>query len=132
MSAAVVSLAGADVVRPREPAVLEVTVSNVGSEVEAYDLTVLGPLAPFATVAPPEVRLLPGEQATALVTVGIGTEIVAGPVPFAVRVQPRSTDVQPVIEERELEVAAVAEFGIRPVPLLPPRRRWRPTACAST
>lgn len=123
VTAAAVAVAGDAEVRPGEAATVTVTVTNVGPTVEAYQLIVLGPLAPFTTASPGEVRLLPGEQAVAALTVLIGTDIDAGPVPFAVKVEPRTTPGEAVVEELELQVAAAARFEVRPVPSVVRARR---------
>lgn len=115
--------AGAETLRPGEPGVLVVTVTNVGATVEGYELVVLGELAPFATVAPASVRLLPGQQETVTVTVVVTTELPAGPVAFGVKVQPYTAPEEAVVEERELQVAPVAELGLRAVPMVLRTRR---------
>ena len=123
MVSAVVTFAGANAVRPGEPSVVVVTVTNVGSTVEAYDVAVLGELAAFATVAPPTLRLLPGQQEAATVTLVVGSEIPAGPVPFGVKVHPHSAGGEAVVEERELQVLPVADITIRAVPMVLRTRR---------
>ena len=115
--------AGPETLRPGEPGVLEVSVTNVGTTVEGYDLVVLGELAPFATIAPAEVRLLPGQQETVTVVVVVTSELPAGPVAFGVKVQPRTAPEEAVVEERELQVAPVSELSLRAVPMVLRTRR---------
>lgn len=121
VGAAAVVLAGVEEVRPDEPGVVLVTITNVGSTVEAYDLEVLGELRDVATVAPAQVRLLPGQQEVAAVTIVAGTGVPAGPVAFGLRVVPHSGEA--VVEERELQVAPVTRLSIRAVPMVLRARR---------
>jgi len=123
VGSAVVTLAGAESLCPGEPGVVLVTVTNVGSTVEAYDVVVLGDLAQFATVAPPEVRLLPGQQELATVTFVVSTEIPSGAVALGVKVQPQAGTAEAVVEERELQVMAVTELTVRAVPMVLRTRR---------
>ena len=55
--------------QPGGQARVTVTVTNPGTVVEGYQLIVLGPLAPWAEVVPPEVSVYPHPETTAAVVI---------------------------------------------------------------
>ncbi len=55
-------------VEPGEASRAELSVRNVSGIVESYDLTVLGPAAPWVEVNPTALSLFPGDEGTAVVT----------------------------------------------------------------
>jgi hypothetical protein len=55
-------------VEPGEASRAQLSVRNISSIVESYDLTVLGPAAPWVEIAPTALSLFPGDEGTAVVT----------------------------------------------------------------
>ncbi|ONI81536.1 hypothetical protein ALI144C_19675 [Actinosynnema sp. ALI-1.44] len=98
-------------------------VHNTGTLVAQYTLEVLGDGKNWISVTPPSVNLLPGGQATAQVKLAPprSWEVSAGPVPFAVRVRDRDTDLS-VVEEGTIEVEPFVELVAE---LVPTQRRAR-------
>ena len=54
---------------PGQSVRIKVSVRNVGTIVETYDLSVLGPARTWVSVAPSEISLFPGDEGTAVVTI---------------------------------------------------------------
>ena len=54
---------------PGQAVRIKVSVRNVGTIVETYDLSVLGPARTWVSVAPSEISLFPGDEGTAVVTI---------------------------------------------------------------
>ena len=54
---------------PGQAVRIKVSVRNVGTIVETYDLSVLGPARTWVSVAPAEISLFPGDEGTAFVTI---------------------------------------------------------------
>lgn len=67
-------------VEPGQAVRIDVTVSNPSGQVESYDLTVLGPAAPWVTISPQTLSLFPGEDGTATLTIRppMSSSVVAG------------------------------------------------------
>ena len=72
--------------QPGGQARVSITVTNPGTVVEGYQLQVLGPLAPWAEVVPPEVSVYPQQETTAAVVISppTGTGVPSGLQPFGV------------------------------------------------
>ncbi len=91
-----------------------VVVVNTGTVVDQFTVTVVGDAAPWTTVDPPVVGLMPGQSAT--VTLRFApprqADTPAGPVPFAVRVASQEEPHGSVVEEGTVEVAAFAEVAL--------------------
>jgi hypothetical protein len=54
---------------PGQSVRIKVSVRNVGTIVETYDLSVLGPARTWVSVAPSEISLFPGDEGSAVVTI---------------------------------------------------------------
>ena len=54
---------------PGQAVRIKLSVRNVGTIVETYDLSVLGPARTWVSVAPAEISLFPGDEGTAVVTI---------------------------------------------------------------
>lgn len=106
------------VMEPGREASVDVTVTNDGDTVEAYTLEVLGELAPYAEVLPPEVSVYPGAEET--VRVSFVAPLVGGPlageVPFAVRVVPHQHPEDGVVPEGIVRVAARRDLTVELLP----------------
>jgi hypothetical protein len=81
-------------------------------------LDVLGDAASWAQVQPAELNLLPGADATVQVVFSPprSSEVLAGPVPFGVRVMSQEDPDGSAIEEGQVEVGAFAGIGAVLVP----------------
>jgi len=74
-------------VEPGEASRAELSVRNISGIVESYDLTVLGPAAPWVEVIPTALSLFPGDEGTAVVTFRppLSSSVVAGDYIVGVR-----------------------------------------------
>ncbi|MFE0460446.1 ricin-type beta-trefoil lectin domain protein [Kitasatospora sp. NPDC058965] len=99
---------------------------NTSDVVDEYRVEPVGELAPYATVDPERVRLLPDTSATVSVTVSPprSHEVSAGPVPFAVKVVPAEYPDQASVPEGVVTVGQFSELNAELVPLRV-RGRWR-------
>lgn len=102
----------------------ELTIRNAGDVVDQYTLELVGAATDWATVDPPVLNLMPGGQATAVVTFAPprSSQVLAGQVPFGVRVLSREDPHGSVVEEGAVRVAPFVELVAE---LLPPRRRGK-------
>jgi hypothetical protein len=87
-------------------------VRNGGDTVEEYQLSVVGPLAPWAVLAPDRLRLYPGDEGTATITITVPrtSKATAGPTPFGVRVVPRVNAELSDVAEGTVSVAPFGEL----------------------
>ncbi|MBT0772882.1 RICIN domain-containing protein [Kineosporia sp. J2-2] len=78
-------------VEPGTDASFTLTLRNDGDTVEEYQLSMVGAPAAWSVVEPQSLRLFPGAQGTAQVTVSPprSPQAAAGPTPFGVQVRPR-------------------------------------------
>ncbi|HUG48603.1 MAG TPA: hypothetical protein VMP67_09340 [Candidatus Limnocylindria bacterium] len=93
-------------VTPGAEAVAEIRVRNTGTVVDQFTLDVLGDAQPWATAEPATLSLFPGaeEKARIVFRPPRSSEVPAGPLPFAVRVQSREDPAGSVVEEGLLHV----------------------------
>nr|WP_042177844.1 hypothetical protein [Kibdelosporangium sp. MJ126-NF4] len=110
-------------VLPGSEASRALVVHNTGALVAQYTLEVLGDGRNWISVQPRSINLLPNGRATAQVTFAPprSWEISARPVPFAVRVRERDTDLS-VVSEGTIEVEPFRELAAE---LVPTQRRAR-------
>lgn len=101
------------VVQPGGQVRTRVTVSNPGTIVEGYRLEVLGDVAGWAEVTPPEVQVYPQQEASAVVVVSppAGSGSPSGTFPFAVRARSVVDPASQATEEGDVEIGAV--FGLQ-------------------
>jgi hypothetical protein len=94
------------------PATHTLRVRNNGDTVEEYGLSVVGPLSTWTQVAPDRLRIYPGDEATATITVAVPhpPSAAAGPTPFGVRVVPRMHPELSDVVEGTVTVAPVAQL----------------------
>ncbi|MFI6055857.1 hypothetical protein ACIBCO_38000 [Streptomyces violascens] len=105
-------------VAPGGSAVVRLRVRNTGDTVEEYRLSPLGEAAGWATVEPAALRLYPGTEGTAEITLAppCAPDVPAGPVPFGIRVEPREgADAGDVVEGR-VTVGAYSQMRAELVP----------------
>ena len=99
---------------------VNVTVTNPGTVVEGYQLQVLGPLAPWAEVVPPEVSLLPQQEATAAVVISppTGIAVPSGVQPFGVIARSTLDPNVSAVAEGDIEIPQVFDLrASQPIPV---------------
>ena len=99
--------------QPGGQARVTVTVTNPGTVVEGYQLIVLGPLAPWAEVVPPEVSVYPQQETTAAVVISppTGTGVPGGLQPFGVIARSTLHADASAVAEGDIEIGQV--FGLQ-------------------
>lgn len=110
------------VVEPGAQTDCTVVVRNSGHLVDQFVVDVLGDTARWATVEPPVVNLMPGDQAEVRVTFKPprSADAPAGSTPFGVRVRSREDPPGSVVEEGVVEVGAFSQVAVE---LMPRRSR---------
>jgi hypothetical protein len=88
-----------------------VRVKNIGDVVDEFDFTIVGDLAPFATITPAPLRLFPdGEgESTVIFKVPRTHDIQSGEVPFGVKVASKEFPDDSVVVEGTLQVAGFTD-----------------------
>lgn len=106
------------VVEPGQETSCVVTIRNAGRVVDRFTIDVVGDASAWATVEPPTVNVMPGETVTATVRFAPprSAEVVAGRVPFGVRVFSSEDPSGSVVEEGVLDVAPFADVTAELVP----------------
>jgi hypothetical protein len=106
---------------------VNVTVTNPDTVVEGYQLLVLGPLAPWAEVVPPEVSLLPQQEATAAVVISppTGIGVPSGLQPFGVIARSTLDPNVSAAAEGVIEIAQVVDLRASPPVPFTSSGRWR-------
>jgi hypothetical protein len=105
-------------VDPGGVAGVRVKIQNTGQIVDEFAVDVLGDAAPWASVAPPTVRLFPNTEELVTVTFRPPrtAQTHAGDIPFAVRVQSREDPQGSTVEEGSLAVGTFAEATAELIP----------------
>ena len=105
-------------VDPGGVAGVRVKIQNTGQIVDEFAVDVLGDAAPWASAAPPTVRLFPGTEELVTVTFRPPrtAQTRAGDIPFAVRVQSREDPQGSTVEEGSLSVGSFAEATAELIP----------------
>ena len=105
---------------------MTVTVTNPGTVVEGYRLQVLGPLAPWAEVVPPEVSVYPQQEVTAAVVFSppTGTGAPSGLQPFGVIARSTLDPQASAVAEGDIEIGQVFGLQAKIVPVTS-AGRWR-------
>jgi len=105
-------------VDPGSTAECVIFVRNNGHIVDQFAIDVLGDAARWATVEPPVVNLLPGDQADIAVRFAPprSAEAQAGPTAFGVRVRSREDPAGSVVEEGIVDVGAFTKVTVELVP----------------
>lgn len=99
-------------VDPGSEVTSEVRIRNTGMVVDRVLLEVLGAAAEWARVEPPQLNLLPGTDATAVVTFRPprSPDVPAGEVDYAVRARSQEDPAGSVVEEGTVAVAPYTEL----------------------
>ncbi len=105
-------------VQPGGEATCSVLVRNAGTVVDQFAIEVLGDAQDWSDVDPPVVNVLPGEEAAAVVRFRPprSSDVLAGTVPFGLRVFSREDPAGSVVEEGTVEVGAFTHIRIELVP----------------
>jgi len=105
-------------VEPGNAASVRVKIQNTGQVVDEFTVDVLGEAGPWATSAPPMVRLFPGQEEMVAVTFRPPrtAQTRAGDMPFAVRVQSREDPQGSTVEEGTVAIGAFAEATAELIP----------------
>jgi hypothetical protein len=105
-------------VLPGESATFTLTVANDSLLVESYLLSPVGPIAGWTVVAPEQLTIYPGTNATAQVTVSPPRtpEALPGPIAVGVRVLPAEQPEFTASAEAELEILPFSDLDAELVP----------------
>lgn len=105
-------------VAPGEEAVCDVQIHNTGSVVDQFTLDLVGSAVGWTVIEPSTINLFPGAKATAQIAFRPprSAKVLAGPVPYGVRVLSREDPHGSVVEEGVVEVAPYAEMAVELVP----------------
>lgn len=105
-------------VMPGVPETCEVQVHNTGQVVDRFVIDVLGDAASWVSVEPETLNLFPGESGTAIVTFAppMSSEVLAGEVPYAIRVMSTEDVEGSSVDEGVVEVAQFTDMDVELVP----------------
>jgi hypothetical protein len=112
--------------QPGGQARVSITVTNPGTVVEGYQLQVLGPLAPWAEVVPPEVSVYPQQETTAAVVISppTGTGVPSGLQPFGVIARSTLDPNASAVAEGDIDIGEVYGLQAKIIPVTS-SGRWR-------
>jgi hypothetical protein len=116
-------------VDPGGVASVRLRLRNTGDVVDEYRFEPVGPLAPWATVQPPSLRLYPGTTGTVEVAFAPprSPDAVAGPSPYAVRITPTEHPEATTVPEGNVTITPFSEVRAELVPpMVKGRFRGRP------
>ena len=99
-------------VSPGQAVRIKVNVRNVGTLVETYDLSVLGPARTWISVAPAEISLFPGDEGTAVVTIKPPRtpNMLAGRYEVAIKATSQVLWIERAVAEFSVTVAPYHQF----------------------
>ena len=112
--------------QPGGQARVSLIVTNPGTVVEGYQLQVLGPLAQWAEVVPPELSVYPQQEATAAVVISppAGTGAASGLQPFGVIARSTLDASASAVAEGDIEIGEVFGLQAKIIPVTS-SGRWR-------
>jgi hypothetical protein len=112
--------------QPGGQARVTVTVTNPGTVVEGYQLQVLGPMAPWSEVVPPEVSVYPQQETTAAVVISppTGTNVPSGLQPFGVMARSTLDANASAVAEGDIDIGQVFGLQAKIIPVTS-SGRWR-------
>jgi hypothetical protein len=126
----VVTLSGENlVVEPGSEVSTTVRIRNTSEVVEEYDLTLLGEVAAYGEIIPPQVSAFVGDvaEATVIIRPPFDTMISSGQIPFGIRAESKEDADRVEVAEGELTVGAI---NLLQTKLLPSRSSGRWTSKA--
>jgi hypothetical protein len=99
-------------VQPGTEAIAQLTVTNTGRIVDAFNLEVLGPAGAWSRCDPPTLSLFPGQagQARVILAPPLVSTVPAGPLGFGVHVRSREDPRNSVVAEGVLDIAPAAQM----------------------
>jgi hypothetical protein len=102
------------------------TVTNLGTQVEGYRIQVLGPLAPYSKVIPPEVSVFTGDEETArvVITPPPAPGVPSGLHPFGVIARSTLDPNASAVAEGTIEIGQVFGLQAKIIPVTS-SGRWR-------
>lgn len=105
-------------VQPGGRATLDVGVTNNGTIVDQFTISVVGDAGPWAEAEPPTLSLFPGEDGSATIVFQPprSSRILSGRVPFGVRVASKEDPEGSAVEEGVLDIGEFVEVGAELVP----------------
>jgi hypothetical protein len=107
-----------DPVTPGAEQTADVRIRNTGAVVDQFELDIAGDVASWARVEPAQVNLMPGEEGTARLVFAPpkSSRVVAGLVPYALRVMSREDTAGSAIEEGTITVGPYSQIEADLVP----------------
>jgi hypothetical protein len=95
-----------------------IRVRNTGSTVDRFDLTIVGPMAAWASAQPASLSLFPGKEAEALIVFAPPRNSLprAGTLPYGVRVAPAANPAGAVVEEGRITIGPYTDTSAGIVP----------------
>ena len=118
MGVAVVLERPGDPLTPGSETASNVRVRNTGAVVDQFELDVIGEAASWSRVEPASINLMPGQEGTAQLVFAPprSAKVVAGEVPFALRVMSREDTDGSSIEEATVTVGQYSQVAAELVP----------------
>ena len=118
MGVAVVLSHPDDAVEPGAEATTDVRIRNTGAVVDQFELDIAGDAAAWAQVEPAQMNLMPGEEGTARLVFAPprSSQVVAGLVPYALRVMSLEDTAGSWIEEGTITVGPYSQIAADLVP----------------
>jgi hypothetical protein len=112
-------------VQPGDEVTATLRVRNAGSVVDEFTFEVVGTPADWITVSPEVLRLLPGSEEEATVTLRPprSADVGSGAIPFGIKVNPKEDPAGSVVEEGTVTVAPFAEVTAELLPRTSQGRR---------
>lgn len=107
-----------DAVEPGTEATADVRIRNTGAVVDQFELDIAGDAASWTRVEPAQVNLMPGEEGSVVLVFAPpkSSQVVAGPVPYALRVMSREDTAGSSIEEGTITVGPYSQIAADLVP----------------
>lgn len=98
---------------------LTLRVRNTTDQVEEYQLTAVGPLARWTRLSPERLRIYPGDEGTATVTVEVPrtSDAAAGPTPLGIRVVPQVNSQLTDVAECSVTITPFGELRAQMTPV---------------
>lgn len=105
-------------VDPGAASSVRIRVRNRGSIVDRFELTIVGPTAPWAAVDPPALRLFPDQEGEATITFRPprGPSPAADAYPFGVAIRPAADPASTSVEEGRVTVTPFVNLATEIVP----------------
>ena len=105
-------------VAPGKEAARDIRIRNTGAVVDSFELDVLGEASSWATVTPSQLNLMPGDEGAATVVFSPprSPQVLAGEIPYAVRIMSREDTAGSRVEEGSITVGPFSQVVADIVP----------------